>query len=72
MSTRKVGSTGRFGSRYGKKVRDLIRDVEKIQRQSHVCPRCSMPHSKRVAKGVYLCGKCGNKFTGQAYFPRGG
>lgn len=71
MPTRKVGSAGRFGSRYGKKVRDLIRNVEKTQRRKHVCPRCGMRQAKRVVKGVYICKKCCNKFTGQAYFPRG-
>ena len=72
MPTTKVGSAGRFGSRYGKKVRDLIRDVEKMQKQRHNCPRCNMPYAERVAKGIFSCKKCGNKFTGQAYFPRGG
>lgn len=71
MATKKVGSAGRFGVRYGKKVRDIVRDVEKLQKQRHVCPRCNLPYVKREAKGIFICRKCGNKFTGQAYFPRG-
>lgn len=71
MSTRKVGSAGRFGPRYGKKVRDLVRDIEKIEKQRHTCPRCSLPYAERLSKGIFICKKCGNKFTGQAYFPRG-
>lgn len=71
MATRKVGSAGRFGPRYGKKVRDLVRDIERIQKQRHVCPRCDMRYVKRVSKGIFICRKCGNKFTGKAYYPRG-
>jgi len=71
MSTKKVGSAGRFGPRYGKKVRDLVRDIEKIQKRRHVCPRCSLPYAERLSKGIFICKKCNNKFTGQAYFPRG-
>jgi len=71
MATKKVGSAGRFGPRYGKKVRDLVRDIERIEKQRHVCPRCSLPYAERLSKGIYFCKKCHNKFTGQAYFPRG-
>ncbi len=71
MATKKVGSAGRFGPRYGKKARDLVRDIEKIEKQRHVCPRCNLPYAERLSKGIFICKKCGNKFTGQAYFPRG-
>lgn len=71
MSTKKVGSAGRFGPRYGKKVRDLVRDIERIEKRRHICPRCSLPYAERLSKGIFICRKCNNKFTGQAYFPRG-
>ncbi|MBI2543175.1 MAG: 50S ribosomal protein L37ae [Candidatus Aenigmarchaeota archaeon] len=71
MHTKKVGSAGRFGPRYGKKVRDLVRDIEKIQKKRHVCPRCDLPYVERLSKGIFYCKKCNNKFTGQAYYPRG-
>jgi large subunit ribosomal protein L37Ae len=67
---KKIGSAGRFGSRYGKKVRTMVSRIEAIERQRHVCPRCNLPYVKRVAKGIWLCRKCGNKFTGQAYYPK--
>lgn len=66
---KKIGSAGRFGSRYGKKVRSLVSEVEKIQKQRHICPRCNMTYVKRVASGIWLCKKCGTKFAGQAYYP---
>jgi len=62
--TKKVGSTGRFGARYGKKVR---RKVEKIQRKPHQCPYCSSLRAKRIASGIWYCKKCDAKFTGRAY-----
>lgn len=66
---KKVGTAGRFGPRYGKKVRDIVAKIEAIQRQKHVCPRCNLPYVKRYAKGIWICKKCGNKFAGGAYTP---
>jgi large subunit ribosomal protein L37Ae len=68
--TKKIGTAGRFGSRYGKKDRQKVADIEKIQRQRHVCPRCGLPYVQRQASGIWKCRKCGNKFTGLSYYPR--
>lgn len=68
--TKKVGPAGRFGSRYGKKVRQIVAEIEKIQKQRHICPNCNMPYVKRVSKGIWQCKKCGVKFTGLAYYPK--
>jgi large subunit ribosomal protein L37Ae len=65
--TKKIGSAGRFGPRYGKKVRQLVSDIEKVQKQRHLCPRCDMPYVKRVAAGIWKCGKCGTKFAGGSW-----
>ncbi len=67
---KKVGSAGRFGQRYGRKVRQIVAEIEKIQKQRHICPKCNMPYVKRIAKGIWQCKKCGNKFTGLAYYPK--
>lgn len=66
---KKIGSAGRFGSRYGKKVRSIVSEVERVQKQRHMCPSCNMPYVKRVASGIWECKKCGVKFAGQAYYP---
>ena len=66
---KKIGTAGRFGSRYGKKDRQQVSDIEKIQKQRHICPRCGLPHVKREASGIWKCRKCGNRFTGLAYYP---
>jgi large subunit ribosomal protein L37Ae len=65
----KIGSAGRFGVRYGQKDRSKVAEIEKIQKQSHVCPRCGLPHVTRLSSGIWTCKKCGNKFAGPAYLP---
>jgi len=68
--TKKVGSTGRFGPRYGTRTKKMIAAIERLQRARHECPRCERKSVKRVAAGVWECGKCGLKFAGGAYVPR--
>ena len=67
---RKIGSAGRFGARYGKRLKDLISGVEKIQKKKHQCPKCKMNYVKRETVGIWKCSKCGTKFAGAAYKPK--
>ena len=69
MATRKVGTSGRFGPRYGKTIRQRVIDVEKKQKGWHNCPYCKKPRVKRVSVGIWECKSCRNKFTGRAYEP---
>lgn len=69
MSTKKIGIAGRFGSRYGKSVRDRFRDVSKISKSKHKCPNCLKLGFKRTAPGIWECRKCGHKMAGKAYKP---
>lgn len=68
MATKKVGSTGRFGARYGKTVKKKVAEVEKRQKKKHKCPYCNKMQVKRLASGIWLCKKCDSKFTGRAYY----
>jgi large subunit ribosomal protein L37Ae len=68
--TKKVGTTGRFGPRYGTRTKKVIRVLEKLQRQKHECPSCERKTLKRVAAGIWLCKKCGLKLAGGAYLPQ--
>ncbi|MBD3262944.1 50S ribosomal protein L37ae [Candidatus Woesearchaeota archaeon] len=67
--TKKVGSSGRFGARYGLKIKKKVRDIEKIQKGKHKCPFCSKFTVKRLASGIWFCKACKAKFAGRAYEP---
>ena len=53
MATKKVGSAGRFGSRYGRKIRAKIKTIEIKQKGWKKCPKCAKFKVKRVAKGLF-------------------
>ncbi len=65
--TKKVGSAGRFGIRYGKGVKEKVIEIERSQKAKHVCPSCMKPTIRREASGVWKCRKCGIKIAGRAY-----
>ncbi len=68
--TKKVGSTGRFGPRYGAKLRRQVLDIERKRAEPHRCPSCATKGSlKRKAAGLWVCKKCGAVFAGGAYVP---
>ncbi len=68
--TKKVKSVGRFGTRYGVKIRRRIQQIEERQRVWHECPSCAAMRVKRESTGVWCCRKCDYKFAGGAYLPR--
>lgn len=66
--TKKVGTTGRFGPRYGLRIRKLVKKIEEKQKAKHLCPYCkNKGQVKRISVGIWNCGKCNSKFTGRAY-----
>ena len=69
--TKKIGSAGRFGSRYGVKVKRRLVNIEKKQRSTYECPKCGKVSVKRVMSGIWQCNKCDVKFAGRAYVPKG-
>lgn len=69
--TKKVGTSGRLGPRYGVTIRKRIRDVEAEKVKKHKCPSCSHRAVKRVSTGIWRCRKCGVTFAGGAYRPMG-
>lgn len=66
--SKKSRAAGRFGSRYGKKVRDKIVKIEDKQRIKQICPYCKRPGVKRISKGIWYCKKCNRKFASDVYF----
>lgn len=67
--TRKVGIAGKFGPRYGVRVRKRVRDILTIKNMRHECPNCYHRSVKRVSSGVWQCSHCNVKFTATAYNP---
>ena len=63
VKTKKAKSAGRFGARYGKKVRSKLVEVEVKQRVRQKCPYCGKAGVKRLSKGIWHCEKCGKKFA---------
>ena len=64
---KKVKSAGRFGARYGKRVRSKLIKVEEKQRVKQTCPFCEKKGVKRLSKGIWYCKKCGKKFASNTY-----
>ena len=68
--TKKIGLVGGLGPRYGLRSRKRYNEIVTEMRQKHPCPQCSSKKVHREYVGVWVCGKCGFKFTGGAYVPQ--
>jgi len=64
-----MGATGRFGPRYGRKVRLRVETIEVKMHEKHRCPQCGRNAVERVATSIWRCRKCGTRFAGGAYTP---
>ncbi|MBN1544793.1 hypothetical protein JW898_05030 [Candidatus Woesearchaeota archaeon] len=62
-----LGSTKRFGVRYGRRNREKVAILEKEHRGKRKCPFCNYVQVTRLSRGIWQCGKCNAKFTGKAY-----
>ena len=67
MRTKKVGAAGKFGARYGRKIRQKINKVG--TQKKFACPSCLKITLKRESAGIWSCSKCGTKLAGKAYKP---
>ncbi len=67
MRTKKVKSAGRFGARYGRRVKTKIADIESRQRKKQDCLFCNGA-AKRLSTGIWQCNKCKKKFASHAYY----
>lgn len=68
--TKKVKIAGKYGTRYGVKVRKRMRDMESQKIKRYPCPECCHVAVKRVDTGIWKCRKCGTTFAGGAYAPK--
>ena len=65
--TRKVGITGKYGTRYGQKLRKQVKAIEILQRVRSVCPFCGKKSIKRQAAGIWRCRGCRRAIAGGAW-----
>ncbi|MEA3137441.1 MAG: large subunit ribosomal protein L37Ae [Thermoplasmata archaeon] len=72
MATKKVGTSGRFGPRYGGVMRKAVATIEKTQKAAHACGRCGSMSVYRDGTAIWSCVKCGYSFAGGAYSPQTG
>ncbi len=68
--TKKVGVAGRYGPRYGVRIRKQMSVITTAKNKSYECPRCNHVAVKRVSTGVWQCRRCDLKFAGGAYTPK--
>jgi large subunit ribosomal protein L37Ae len=65
---KKTKSAGRFGPRYGKRVRASLVKIESKQKLKQKCPFCKKLGVKRISKGIWKCPKCNKKFASDTYY----
>jgi large subunit ribosomal protein L37Ae len=68
--TKKIGIAGKYGARYGVKIRKQVNNIERKQRKLHQCPRCKYDQVKRVSTGIWKCRHCDLTYASGAYIPR--
>ena len=73
--TKKVGMSGKFGARYGSKVRKAWNVITEKQKGLVKCPRCETKlRNMRQYNGLWHCKKCDATWTGgcwESTTPRG-
>lgn len=57
----------RYGTRYGRTIRERLQKVEQQYKGHQKCPYCKYEGVKRQGAGIWLCTKCKTKFTSRAY-----
>ncbi|MCI4341639.1 MAG: 50S ribosomal protein L37ae [Thermoplasmata archaeon] len=65
--TKKIGSTGWMGPRYGIRIRRRVLEIDREKNKDSPCPRCSTVTLARVASGIFECRRCGTRFASGAY-----
>ncbi len=67
--TKKLKQAAKFGARYGLRPKRKWLEIDRVQRQKHICPVCQRKAVKRISTAIWQCRKCGAKFAGGAYVP---
>ncbi|KAI5984319.1 60S ribosomal protein L37 [Pisolithus albus] len=65
--TRKVGVTGKYGTRYGASLRKQVKKMEVTQHARYTCTFCGKDSVKRQAVGIWRCRSCKKTIAGGAW-----
>ena len=65
--TAKVGITGKYGTRYGAKLRKQVKAIEILQRTRYICIFCGKTALRRTAVGIWKCKPCRRTYAGGAW-----
>ncbi|CAG7959141.1 unnamed protein product [Penicillium nalgiovense] len=65
--TKKVGITGKYGTRYGASLRKQVKKMEVTQHARYICTFCGKNTVKRKAVGIWECKGCDKTVAGGAY-----
>ena len=65
--TKKVGITGKYGTRYGASLRKMIKKIEISQHSKYTCMFCGKDAMKRTDVGIWSCKACRKIVAGGAY-----
>jgi large subunit ribosomal protein L37Ae len=68
--TKKVGIAGKYGPRYGVRIRRRLTDIESERVKKRVCPNCEHLSVKRVDSSIWQCSRCDYKYSAGAYIPK--
>ncbi|KAK3302369.1 60S ribosomal protein L43 [Achaetomium macrosporum] len=65
--TKKVGISGKYGTRYGASLRKLVKKQEVSQHARYTCTFCGKNTVRRSAVGIWSCKSCKKTMAGGAY-----
>ncbi|CAJ2505993.1 Uu.00g001230.m01.CDS01 [Anthostomella pinea] len=65
--TKKVGVTGKYGTRYGASLRKQVKKMEITQHAKYQCTFCGKTTVRRHSVGIWNCRACGKTVAGGAY-----
>ncbi|KAI5809286.1 ribosomal protein L37ae [Pyronema omphalodes] len=65
--TKKVGVTGKYGTRYGASLRKQVKKMEISQHARYTCTFCGKNAVKRQAVGIWECKSCRKTVAGGAW-----
>ncbi|KAJ3040122.1 60S ribosomal protein L43 [Rhizophlyctis rosea] len=65
--TKKVGVTGKYGTRYGASLRKQVKKMEITQHAKYTCTFCGKDAVKRSSVGIWQCRGCRKVLAGGAW-----